>query len=86
MLRVALGRARPESKWSEKISTLEFGSNPNGGAGAQASADRSRPHSRAGGFGTNTILTLTRSHPEHNVDIEAGDGSSDENSVREKEN
>ena len=86
MLRVALGRARPETEWSGKISGLEFNSNPGGGAGAQASADRSRSHGTGDGFGTNTILTVSRSHLEHDADIEASDGNSDEYSVRGTEN
>ena len=86
MLRVALGRARPETEWSGKISGLEFGSNPGGRAGAQASADRSRSHGTVGGFGTNTIHTVPRSHLEHEVDIEAGNGPNDEGSSRGKEN
>ena len=86
MLRVALGRARPETEWSGKISGLEFRSNPGGGAGVQASADRSRSHGNSGGFGTNTILTVPRSHLEYEVDIETPDGISDESSVHAKEN
>ena len=86
MLRVALGRARPETEWSGKISGLEFSSKPGGRAGAQASVDRSRSHCTGGGFGTSTILTVPRSHLEHEVDLEAGDDASDEGSVRGKDN
>jgi hypothetical protein len=87
MLRVALGRARPETEWSGKISGMEFTSNPGGRAGASASADGSRSRGTGGGFGTNTILTVPRSHLEQEVDIEAGDhGASGENSVGGKEN
>jgi hypothetical protein len=83
MLRVALGRARLETEWSGKISGLEFTSNHGGGARAQASADRS--HDTVGGFGTSTILTVPQSHLEHEVDIEATDGASNEDSLRGKE-
>jgi hypothetical protein len=79
MLRVALGRARPETEWSTKISGLEFNSNPGGGTGTQASTGRSRSHDAGtrGGFGINTILTVTRSHLEPGVDVEPRrDGSS----------
>jgi hypothetical protein len=87
MLRVAFGRARPETEWSGKISGLQFTSNPGGRAGASASADGSRSHGTSGGFGTNTILTVSRSHLEHEVDIEARDhGINDEDSLRGKEN
>jgi hypothetical protein len=88
MLRVALGRARPETEWSGKISGLEFTSNPGGRAGASASADGSRSRGTGGRFGTNTILTVPRSHLEHEGDIEARDhDASDEDSpVRGKEN
>ena len=86
MLRVTLGRARPETEWSGKISGLEFSSNPGGGAGARASADRSRSHGAVRGFGVDTILTVPRSHLEHDVDIETRDGIGDEDSVCGKEN
>jgi hypothetical protein len=87
MLRVFLGRARPETEWSGKISGLEFDSDPGGGAGAQAPADsRSRSHGTSSGFVINTIVTVPRSHLEHEVDIEAGDGTSDEGSARGKDN
>ena len=84
MLRVALGRARPETEWSGKMSGLAFSSNPGGRGGAQTSADRSRSHGTSGGFGTNTILTVPRSHLEG--DIEARYGISDEDSARVTEN
>jgi hypothetical protein len=84
MLRVALGRARPNTEWSGKISRLEFSSNPGGGLGANATAnDRLRSHSTSG---TSTVLTVPRSRAEHEVDIEAGDGASDERSACEKDN
>jgi hypothetical protein len=86
MLRVVLGRARPETEWSGKISGLQFTSNHGGGTGAQASADISRSHGTGGGFGTNTILTVPWSHLEHEVDIEARDATKDEDSVGGKEN
>jgi hypothetical protein len=86
MLRVHLGLPRPQTQWSEKFSRLEFGSNPGGGAGAQASVARSRSHGIVSRFGTSTILTVPQSHLEHEVIIEAGDGIGDENSVRGKEN
>jgi hypothetical protein len=87
MLCVALNCAQPETEWSGKISRLEFTSNPGGRAEAQASADGSRSHSTAGRFGTNTILTVLRSHLEHEVDIEARNhGASDEDSLRGKTN
>jgi hypothetical protein len=78
MLRVALGRARPETEWSGKISGLEFNSNPGRGAGAQTLTDRSRSCGTTGGVGTNTILTVPRSYLEHEDDIEARDGVRDE--------
>jgi hypothetical protein len=82
MLRVILGRARPETEWSSQISGLEFNCNPGGGAGAQA--DRSRS---SAGLGTNSILAATRSHLVHEVDIEAGDGfSSDDSTMPGKDN
>jgi hypothetical protein len=85
MLRVALGRARPETEWSGNVSGLKFGSNPRGRVGTQASTDILRSHSTGGGFGTNTILTVPRSHIEDDVDIEARDAISGEDSVCEKE-
>jgi hypothetical protein len=60
MLRVVLGRARPDKEWSGKISGLRFNSLP----GIQESA-------RSGGI-TSTILTVPRSHyGEEAVDLEA---------------
>jgi hypothetical protein len=85
MLRVVLGHARPDTEWSSEISELEFSSNPSGG-GTQALANRSRSHGTGDGFGTNTILTVPRSQLEHEVDIEAGNGIIDENSVHGTEN
>jgi hypothetical protein len=58
MLRVVLGRARPDTEWSGKISGLRFNSAP----GAQESA-RSRDV-------TSTILTVPRSHHEQIFDVE----------------
>jgi hypothetical protein len=84
MLRVALGRARPETEWSGKMSALEFSSNPGGGAGAQASADRSKSYGTRGGCGTNTILAAPQSHLE--VDIEARYGINGEDSAGETDN
>jgi hypothetical protein len=84
MLRVAVGRARPETEW--KISGLKFTSNLGGGAGAQISEDRSRSHGTGGGFGTNTIIAVPGGYLEPEIDIEARDGTSDEDSVHEKEN
>jgi hypothetical protein len=87
MLRVAMGRARPETEWSGKISGLEFTSNPGGRAGALASAEGSRSYSTGGRFGTSTILTVPQSHLEHEVDIEARDhGASDADLMRGKVN
>jgi hypothetical protein len=59
MLRVVLGRARPDTKWSGKISGLQFNSAP----GVQESA-RLRDV-------TSTILTVPRSrYGEEAVDLE----------------
>jgi hypothetical protein len=87
MLRVAQGRARPDtSEWSGKISRLEFSSNPGGRVETQVSAGRSRSHyGTSGGLGTNTILTVSRSHLEHEIDLEAGTVS-DMDPVTGKEN
>jgi hypothetical protein len=76
MLRVALERARPDTEWSGKISGLEFVSDVGGGAGAQAST----------GLETDTILTVRRSHLEHETDIEARDSASDLETITGKEN
>jgi hypothetical protein len=86
MLRVVLGRTRPGTDWSSKISGLEFRSNPAVGAGAQVSPDKSRSHGSSDGHGTNTILTAPQRHLEHDVDIEARDCISDEDLVLGKEN
>jgi hypothetical protein len=68
------------------MSGLEFSSNHGGGAGAQALADRSGSHGTIGEFGTNTILTVPRSHLEHDVDIKARYSINNEDSMRGKEN
>jgi hypothetical protein len=59
MLRVVLGRARPDTEWSGKISGLQFNSAP----GVQESV-------RSRGV-TSTILTVPRSHHGEEVDLEA---------------
>jgi hypothetical protein len=60
MLRVVLGRARPDTEWSGKISGLRFNSVP----GVQESV-------RSRGV-TSTIMTVPRSHSgEEAVDLEA---------------
>ena len=65
MLRVVLGRARPDIEWSGKVSSLHFDSAP----GVQESV-RSRG-------ATSTILTVPRSHRGHSVDLETnGDSES----------
>jgi hypothetical protein len=69
MLRVALGRARPDAEWSRKISGLQFNSSPDGGTQASATG-RSRSQGAGSGFGTNTILTVPRSNSEDDVDID----------------
>jgi hypothetical protein len=68
MLRVALGRARPDTEWSGKISGLEFSSNPGGRVQVFATG-RSRSEGTGDRFGTNTILTALRSTSEHGVDV-----------------
>jgi hypothetical protein len=55
MLRVVLGRARPDTEWSGKISGLQFNSAP----GVQGSATGS------------TILTIPRCQHGEEVDLEA---------------
>jgi hypothetical protein len=87
MLRVALGRARPDTEWSGKISGLEFSSNPGGGAPASATGRFRSQGTGHGGFGTNTILTVPRSNFQHevDVDIEARDTGSDMDAVAGKE-
>jgi hypothetical protein len=62
MLRVVLGRARPDTEWSGKISDLQFNSVP----GVQEST-RSRD-------ATSTILTVPRGHPVGEVDLEVNEG------------
>jgi hypothetical protein len=59
MFRVAVGRACPDTERSGKISGLRFGSAP----GVQESA-RSRG-------AASTILTVRRSYPEEEDDLEA---------------
>jgi hypothetical protein len=86
MLRVSLNRARPETEWSGKTSGLEFSSNPRGGAGAEASTDRSKSDGTSGRSGTNTIVTVPRSHLKHEVDIEAKGGFNDEDYAGGREN
>jgi hypothetical protein len=58
MLRVVLGRARPDTEWSRKMSGLQFNS-----AGVQEST-------RSRGV-TSTILTVPSSHHGEEVDLEA---------------
>ena len=58
MLRVVLGRARPDTEWSGKISDIQFNAAP----GVQESM-RSRG-------ATSTILTVPRSHHGEEVDME----------------
>jgi hypothetical protein len=64
MLRVVLGRARPDTEWSGKVSGLRFGSAP----GVQESA-RSRG-------ATSTIATVLRSHHGEEADLEEANGDS----------
>jgi hypothetical protein len=59
MLRVVLGRARPDTAWSAKVSGLEFNSSP----GIRESA-RSRD-------ATNTITMVPRTYNGEEVDLEA---------------
>jgi hypothetical protein len=59
MLRVALGRARPETEWTGKISVLHFNSAP----GVQ--------ESMRSGDATSTVLTVPRSDCGEEVDLEA---------------
>jgi hypothetical protein len=59
MLRVVLGRARPDTEWSGRISGLQFNST----LGAQESVG-----SRGA---TGSILTVPRSHHGEEVDLEA---------------
>jgi hypothetical protein len=78
MLRVSLSHARPDTEKSAVISGLQFASNHRGGAVASESR-RSGSQGAAGGFGTNTILTVPRSDLEHafDIDLDGRDGSSD---------
>jgi hypothetical protein len=78
MLHIVLGRARPDTEWSGKISGLQFNSRPGGGTQASV-AGSSRSQDTGAGFGTNTIRTVLRSHfePEVDVDLEAGDVGGD---------
>jgi hypothetical protein len=78
MLRVVLGRARPDTEWSGKISGLQFNTYPGGGTQASVTG-RSRSQGTGDRFGTNTIRTVLRSHfePEVDVDLEAGDVNGD---------
>ena len=73
MLRVVLGRARPDTEWSGKISGLQFNSAP----GVQESM-RSRG-------ATSTILTAPRSHRGEEVDLEANRKSKIEPSDQEED-
>jgi hypothetical protein len=65
MLRVVLGRARPDIVWSKKISALHFHSAP----GVQESA--------RSGDATSTILSVPRSLNGEVVDLEANGGPLD---------
>jgi hypothetical protein len=65
MLRVVLGRARPDTEWNGKISGLQFSSAP----GVQEST-RSR-------LATSTILTVARSHHGEEANLEANGGGQD---------
>jgi hypothetical protein len=60
MLRVVLGRARPDTEWSGKISGLQFNSAP----GVQGSA---RSRSATG----STTLTIPSSQHGEEIDLEA---------------
>jgi hypothetical protein len=84
MLRVALGRARPDTEWSCKNSGLDFTSDHSSGTGAQTSIGRSRLHNSCicGGFRTDTtILTVPRSHLEYEIDLEVQGSVSDLNAA-----
>jgi hypothetical protein len=61
MLRVVLGRARPDTEWSGKISGIQFNPAP----GVQRS-----PRSRGA---ASTILTVLRSHREEEADLEVNE-------------
>jgi hypothetical protein len=78
MLRVALGRARPDSEWSEKASNLQFGSSP-----------AHRPNGMSHGA-TGTIGNMSRGdtggEQGYEGDLEAGSGLSDsQERLEEKE-
>jgi hypothetical protein len=72
MLRVVLGRARPDTEWSRKISGLQFNFSP----GIQQESARSRD-------ATGTIVTVPRSHNGEEVDLEANGESRTESSDAE---
>jgi hypothetical protein len=61
MLRVVLGRARPDKEWSGKVSGLQFSS---------ASEGQESANSRGA---TSTILTVPSSRHEEEVDLEANE-------------
>jgi hypothetical protein len=73
MLRVILGRARPETEWSGKVSGLEFSSNPGDGSRSRGWIGRSRSDDPGVEFGANTILIVPTSRSEH--EMEAMDGA-----------
>jgi hypothetical protein len=63
MLRVVLGRGRPDTAWSEKISGLQFNSAPEVKESARSRGALS------------TILTVPRNHRGEENDLEANEGS-----------
>jgi hypothetical protein len=72
MLRVALGRARPDTEWGS-VSQLEFNVNP-ALEKMQASTRRTRSQGTNGGFETSTTLTIPRNHLDQwDADLEARD-------------
>jgi hypothetical protein len=73
MLRVVLGRARPDTEWSGKISGLHFNSAP-GVSGSVISRGV-----------TSTILTVPRSHHREGIDLEATGEPRTEPSDQEEE-
>ena len=73
MLRVVLGRARPDTEWSGKISGLQFNSAP----GIQESAISEGA--------TSTILTVPRTHHREEVYLGANEEPSTEPSDWEEE-
>ena len=87
MLRVALGCARPDTEWSGKISGLEFNSNPGGGIQAFVTGTSRSQGTGHEGCGTNTILAVSRSNFQHEVevDLKARDTGSDMDAVAGKE-